>query len=62
VVTDQFAWVKLAGGLLACLLLWDMHKRAGRPVFIITAVLVALYAIIVLWNAYVAVSGYIRLY
>ena len=57
VTTDQFAWVKLAAGLFACLLLWDMHKRAGRPVLIITGVLVAIFAVIVGWNVVVAIIG-----
>ena len=61
VVTDQFAWVKLAAGLLVCLLLWDMHKRAGRPVYIITGVLVAIFAVIVVWNVIVAIIGYAQL-
>ncbi len=57
VTTDQFAWVKLAAGLFACLLLWDMHKRAGRPVLIITGVFVGIFALIVGWNVVVAVMG-----
>jgi hypothetical protein len=57
VATDQFAWVKLAGGLLACLLLWDMHRRIGRSVLVVTSVLVAIFALIVGWNVVVALIG-----
>jgi hypothetical protein len=57
VTTDQFAWVKFAGGLLACLLLWDFHRRVGRPAYIITGVFVAIFALIVCWNVTVALIG-----
>ena len=57
VMTDQFTWVKFAGGLLACLLLWDFHRRVGRPAYIITGVFVAVFALIVFWNITVALIG-----
>ena len=57
VATDQFFWLKLAGGIIACLLLLDLYKRLGRPIYILTAVFVIIFNLIVGWNVAVAVMG-----
>jgi len=57
VTTDQFFWLKFAGGLLACYLLWDLFKRNGKPVLVITGVFVIIFNLIVGWNVAVALIG-----
>jgi hypothetical protein len=55
VTTDQFMWVKLGAGLFACVLLWDLYRRAGKLVLTITTTLVAVFALILGWNVAVAI-------
>ena len=61
VTTDQFAWVKLAGGLLACLLLWDFHRRVGRPALVVTGFFIVVFLLILYWNIAVALFGLVNL-
>ena len=57
VTTDSFFWLKLAGGIIACLLLWDLYRRVGRPILVITSIFVILFNLIVYWNVTVAIIG-----
>ena len=57
VTTDQFMWVKLGAGLLACFLLWDLYRRAGKPIVTIAIILVFVFAVIVGWNVAVAIMS-----
>jgi hypothetical protein len=57
VTQDTFLMVKIAGSLLAGLILWDLHKRSPRMVLTITAIFTGLYSLIVLWNVIIAVMG-----
>ncbi len=57
VTTDSFFWLKLAGGVIACLLLWDLYQRAGKPIIVVTSVFVILFNLIIYWNVTVAIIG-----
>ncbi len=46
----NFLLVKLAGALLAAIILWDIHKKQPRVALISTMSFVVLYTGIVFWN------------
>lgn len=46
-----FLLLKVGGGLLAALLLWDIYKRWPRVALVSTTFFVMVYSVIVLWNA-----------
>ncbi len=47
----NFLILKVVGGFLCALLLWDIYKRWPRVALISTACFVMFYSVIVLWNA-----------
>jgi hypothetical protein len=47
---DRFLLLKLAGGALAAIILWDIHKRRPKLALSFTVLFVALYTGIVFWN------------
>ncbi len=47
----NFLILKVVGGLLCALLLWDIYKRWPRVALISTTCFVMFYSVIVLWNA-----------
>ncbi len=50
-VTDEsFLIIKLAGGLLAALLLWDFYRRKPAASLVSSLVFVGGYTLIVYWN------------
>ena len=57
VTTDQFAWAKLGGGLLACLSCGTFTGAVGRPALIVTGFFVVVFLLIVYWNLAVALLG-----
>jgi hypothetical protein len=48
----KFLVIKVLGGLLCALILWDIYKRWPKLAVISTACLVVLLAGIVIWNLY----------
>jgi hypothetical protein len=60
VLEGSFILVKIAAALLVGLILWDLHKRSQRLVLVFTACLIAVYCLIVWWNALVAFTGLIK--
>ena len=64
VMDESFLWVKIIGGLLVALILWDISRRAtakGRlkRLTITLYVLFGLYLLIVLWNSLIIVLSII---
>lgn len=49
---EKFLVIKVAGALLAALILWDIWKRHATLSFIITSCFVTLYTLIVFWNLF----------
>ena len=57
-VTDgDFLGIKVAGGLLCALVLWDIYKQRQKLAVVGSLGFVALYTGIVLWNLYVFFIG-----
>jgi len=46
----NFIILKVVGGLICALILWDVHRRLPRVAFIITSCFTVFYALIVSWN------------
>lgn len=46
----NFLILKVVGGLICALILWDIHKRLPRVALITTSCFVVFYAAIVSWN------------
>ena len=64
VMDEKFLWLKIIGGLLVALILWDISRRAiakGRFRRLTTTlyVLFGLYLLIVLWNSIIIVLSLI---
>lgn len=53
VSNDMLLIIKLAGAVLASLILWRVSYRKLKTALVITCVFVAFYTIVVLWNLYV---------
>ena len=53
VSNDTLLIIKLAGAVLASLILWRVSNRKPKAALVVTCVFVAFYTIIVLWNLYV---------
>ena len=54
---QEFVLIKTGGSILAAVLLWDLSRRAPRPILVVTYLVVACYVVIVLWNVFVATSA-----
>lgn len=52
-VQGWFLAIKVTAAFLATLLLWINYNARPRPVYIITAVFLAFYTIILFWNLFV---------
>jgi hypothetical protein len=52
VQNNYFLILKLVGGVLAALLLWDIHKRHAATAFFTSVFLVISYTAIVFWNLF----------
>jgi len=46
----NFLILKVVGGLLCALILWDIHRRLPRVALIVTSCFAVFYAAIVSWN------------
>jgi len=46
----NFLIIKVVGGLLCALILWDIHRRLPRVALITTSCFAVFYAVIVSWN------------
>ena len=46
----NFIILKVVGGLICALILWDIYKRFPRVALISTSVFLAFYVMIVFWN------------
>ena len=46
----SFLVLKVVGGLICALILWDIYKRFPRVALISTSCFVAFYVVIVVWN------------
>ena len=46
----NFLILKVVGGLICALILWDIHKRFPRVALIATSCFTLFYAVIVSWN------------
>jgi hypothetical protein len=51
--TPAFLPVKICGGALCVLLIWDVHRRHPRLATVITTILVACFTVLVMWNSFV---------
>ena len=49
---NYFIILKLVGGVLSALLLWDIHKRHASAAFFTSVFLVTAYTAIVFWNLF----------
>ena len=49
---DSFLIIKLVGGVLAALMLWDLHRRHFKTTFLVSLCLVIAYTVIVFWNLF----------
>ncbi len=49
--------IKVAGALLAALILWDIHKIRPRHALAVTVVSVVVYTAIIFWNVSVFLKG-----
>jgi hypothetical protein len=54
---ESFLLLKVAGALLAALILWDMYRKRPRFALISSLVFVGLYTVIVFWNLFVYFTG-----
>ena len=54
---EEFVLIKAGGSLLAAFILWDLSRRAPRPMLVVIYIVVACYVAIVLWNVFVATSA-----
>ena len=50
---DAFLGIKLAGGLLAAFLLWNISKRYPRLSFAVTICAVMFYTVLVFWSIFI---------
>jgi hypothetical protein len=46
----NFLILKVVGGLICALILWDIHRRLPRVALITTSCFTVVYAAIVIWN------------
>ena len=49
--------IKVAGALLAVVVLWDIHKVRPRQAVVVTVASVIVYTAIVFWNASIFLTG-----
>lgn len=54
---NNFLILKLIGGVLSALLLWELHKRHTTTILITSACLVAAYTAIVFWNLFILLAS-----
>ena len=50
VQSDMLLIVKLAGSVLAALILWRLYLKSHKIVWILTSFFVVLYSILIIWN------------
>lgn len=55
--SDALIAVKIAGTLLAIILLWLLHYRQPRPVLIVSVAVVCWYTLVVFWNVLIVFMG-----
>jgi hypothetical protein len=53
----SFLLLKVAGALLAALILWDMYRKRPRVALISSLVFMVLYTGIIFWNLFVYFTG-----
>lgn len=46
----NFMWVKITGGMLSALVLWDISRRYLRIASITSLIFIVVYTVIVYWN------------
>ncbi|APV43375.1 hypothetical protein Dform_00009 [Dehalogenimonas formicexedens] len=57
VTRREFVLIKAGASIVAAVLLWDLSRRAPKPMLVVTAIIVAIYILIVAWNILVAAGG-----
>lgn len=50
VQSDSLLIIKLAGSIIAALILWRFYRRSQKTGWILTSIFVAVYSILIIWN------------